>query len=135
MITDTVMHWDAAYVVGALAATERRDFKHHLTVCTACSVAVAELAGLPGLLAKVPVHEVESLIESSPALPVAATLLPRLVRCGGRGRCGRIGSQGRIDDERAFRRVHRARLGRAESADRLGEPGTGTLGHATGYGV
>lgn len=77
--------WDASYLLGALSATERREFERHLTGCAACSVAVAELAGLPGLLAKVPASEVESLIES-PSVPVPDTLLPRLVRSVARRR-------------------------------------------------
>jgi hypothetical protein len=77
--------WDASYVLGALSATERRDYELHLADCAACSAAVAELAGLPGLLAKAPAHEIESLVDSPP-VPVPATLLPRLVRSVARRR-------------------------------------------------
>ena len=43
--------WDAAYVLGALTATDRRAFEAHLEECERCRLAVAELASLPGLLA------------------------------------------------------------------------------------
>ena len=84
MTTDAYSDWDAAYVLGALAATDRREFERHLAGCAECSAAVAELAGLPGLLAKVPVAEVE--MSERPPLPVPQTLLPRLVRSVARRR-------------------------------------------------
>ncbi|MHC5795769.1 anti-sigma factor family protein [Lacisediminihabitans sp. FW035] len=85
MTPDPYSDWDASYVLGALSAAERREFERHLAGCAACSTAVAELAGLPGLLAKAPAHEIESLTESPP-LPVPVTLLPRLVRSVARRR-------------------------------------------------
>lgn len=42
---------DAAYVLGALPPDERTRFEEHLTACQSCRAAVAELAGLPGVLA------------------------------------------------------------------------------------
>lgn len=45
--------WDGAYVLGALSTEDRRAFEMHMAACAACRQAVAELAGLPGLLAKV----------------------------------------------------------------------------------
>ena len=50
--------WDAAYVLGALSAPERTEFEGHLGGCSRCQAAVAELAGVPGLLAQVPAGEV-----------------------------------------------------------------------------
>jgi Putative zinc-finger len=44
---------DAAYVLGALTPAERREFEEHLAGCSSCQAAVAELAGLPGLLGQV----------------------------------------------------------------------------------
>ncbi len=78
--TDRYTDWDAAYVLGSLSATERREFERHLAGCDSCTAAVAELAGLPGLLAKVPVAEATSLLETAPVIPMPSTLLPRLVR-------------------------------------------------------
>lgn len=69
-------HLDGAYVLGALAPDERLAFERHLPGCPACSAAVRDLAGLPGLLAQVPADHVESPPEPD---PVPATLLPGLV--------------------------------------------------------
>ena len=55
---DHYADWDAAYVLGALAVPERREYEEHLAGCPACRAAVAELAGLPGLLAQLPPGEV-----------------------------------------------------------------------------
>ena len=44
---------DGAYVLGALPAAERLAFEQHLTTCEECSRAVRQMAGLPGLLARV----------------------------------------------------------------------------------
>lgn len=68
---------DGAYVLGALAPGERRDFAEHLEGCVQCSTSVRELAGVPGLLAQVNLADLEAL----PAPPqVPSTLLPTLVR-------------------------------------------------------
>lgn len=45
--------WDGAYVLGALSPADRRRFEAHLEVCARCRTAVAELAGIPGLLGRV----------------------------------------------------------------------------------
>ncbi|TAM70673.1 MAG: zf-HC2 domain-containing protein [Microbacteriaceae bacterium] len=47
---DPYEEWDAAYLLGALSATERLEFEAHLSGCARCAGAVADLAGLPGLL-------------------------------------------------------------------------------------
>lgn len=46
-------HLDGVYVLGALAPAERQAYEVHLRTCQACSQAVRELAGLPGLMARV----------------------------------------------------------------------------------
>src|SRR4051794_40547905 len=51
--SDAYAEWDAAYVLGALAPAERLEFEGHLALCTRCRASVAEIAGLPGLLAQV----------------------------------------------------------------------------------
>ncbi|HYG94313.1 MAG TPA: zf-HC2 domain-containing protein [Nocardioides sp.] len=69
-------HYDGAYVLGSLSAAERAEYERHLAGCDECATGVRELAGLPGLLARVspdvldPTHEDE---------PVPETLLPGLV--------------------------------------------------------
>jgi anti-sigma factor RsiW len=70
-------HLDGAYVLGALAPAERREFEGHLPGCPECSRAVRELAGLPGLLAQVDVADLEV---PAPETPLPPTLLPALVR-------------------------------------------------------
>ena len=64
----------AAYVLGALPATERVSFEEHLAVCPDCRQTVAELAGIPGLLSRV------SPDDLADPLPVPDTLVPRLLR-------------------------------------------------------
>lgn len=76
MTADRFREMGAAYVLGALSSDERREFEAHLRACDACSHAVRELAGMPGLLATVPL----SVAELGPAGPVPDTLLPSLVR-------------------------------------------------------
>ena len=69
-------HSDGAYVLGALSPHERQDFERHLAGCADCARSVRELAGLPGLLARVD----PALLEPrEAAAPVPETLLPRLV--------------------------------------------------------
>lgn len=68
--------YDAAYVLGALSPAERHAFEEHLSQCPSCAESVAELAGMPGLLARVPLSEIEDV----EPVPVPETLLPRLLR-------------------------------------------------------
>ena len=70
-------HEDGAYVLGALSPDDRLAFERHLPTCAACAESVRDLAGLPGLLARVPVEAVDP--DQLPA-PVPDTLLPGLVR-------------------------------------------------------
>jgi hypothetical protein len=70
-------HEDGAYVLGALSPEERVAFERHLPGCPDCARSVRELAGLPGLIARVPVEIVDP--EQLPT-PVPDTLLPALVR-------------------------------------------------------
>ena len=46
-------HDDGSYVLGALSPAERQAFEEHLGGCPECARSVQELAGLPGLLARV----------------------------------------------------------------------------------
>lgn len=54
---DPFREWDAAYVLGALEPGDRRAYEAHLATCDACREAVAELAGLPGVLRLLPADE------------------------------------------------------------------------------
>ena len=49
---DPYATWDAAYVLGSLSGNERREFEAHLATCPRCRAAVAELSGIPALLAQ-----------------------------------------------------------------------------------
>lgn len=71
---------DGAYVLGALSAAERTEFEQHLPDCRTCQEAVQEMAGLPGLLSRVPIEQVTD----PPQAP--ATLWPRLVAEAARNR-------------------------------------------------
>ena len=71
--------WDAAYVLGALSPAERREFEEHLRGCAECAANVAALAGVPGLLARIPKADGMALLDApGPSEEVPATLLPRL---------------------------------------------------------
>lgn len=66
--------WDAAYVLGSLSCSERREFEAHLPTCVACTEAVAELSGVPALLSHIDRTYVDTIDEHS--IPVSPTLLP-----------------------------------------------------------
>ncbi|MFE3291143.1 anti-sigma factor family protein [Rhodococcus sp. NPDC059234] len=89
---DPYAHWGAAYVLGSLSAADRDEFEHHLATCVRCSVEVAEVAGMPALLSKVPVDTALELgsapaagpatdapADESPADEPPADLLPKLI--------------------------------------------------------
>jgi hypothetical protein len=83
-----------AYVLGALEPVERAQLEAHLGDCTACREELAQLAALPGLLARV---SVEDVLDPLPAAPpgMAERLVERM---------------------RAARRVRRRRLAAVASA-------------------
>jgi hypothetical protein len=53
MTIDPYSDWDGAYVLGALSMDERREYELHFASCSACAAAVADLAGIPGILTKI----------------------------------------------------------------------------------
>lgn len=71
--------WDAAYVLGSLSGTERREFESHLATCARCSAAVAELSGIPALLAQLDTTEVEALDNPAAEPPLRPEVLDALV--------------------------------------------------------
>jgi hypothetical protein len=86
---DGYADWDAAYVLGALSTAERLEFEEHLAECAVCRAAVADLAGMPGLLAQLPAGEVlamdhaggsggKSWDESFRTMTPPASLMPAL---------------------------------------------------------
>ncbi|MBK4346043.1 anti-sigma factor family protein [Lacisediminihabitans changchengi] len=84
MSDDVYSDWDAAYVLGALSAEERGEYERHLAECPSCAAALAELAGIPGLLATVPAEE--AIRETPRPIPVPDTLWPRMLRSARRRR-------------------------------------------------
>lgn len=77
-----------AYVLGALDPAERADLEAHLGECSLCRAELAELAGLPGLLSRLPLDDVTTGGAPGPGL------LPRVLAA--------------VEQERARR--HRATL-------------------------
>jgi hypothetical protein len=84
MTTDQFTMYDAAYVLGALSPSDRREYEDHLRFCPECGRSVGELAGLPGLMSKVSVEQLTAEPE-----PVPETLLPSLARAVRRQRLRR----------------------------------------------
>src|ERR1700751_5572424 len=76
--------WDAAYVLGSLSASDRREFEAHMANCPACREAVADLSGVPALLSQLDRAEVAAMngrtAESLPETPaLSPELLPSLL--------------------------------------------------------
>jgi Putative zinc-finger len=61
---------DAAYLLGALSPVERSQYEQHLQTCASCARSVAELAGLPGMLRRLPLDVVESMDDEGEGAPV-----------------------------------------------------------------
>ena len=61
--------WDAAYILGSLSSNERLEYEAHLATCARCRAAVAELSGIPALLARVDPADVQALDETQPEPP------------------------------------------------------------------
>jgi hypothetical protein len=72
---DRYATWDAAYVLGSLSSDERREYEAHLSTCPRCSAAVAELSGIPPLLAELDAADVEALGGEQPRPQVLDSLL------------------------------------------------------------
>ena len=66
---DRYVTWDAAYVLGSLSGNERREYEAHLESCPRCRAAVAELSGIPALLAMLDLEDVRALDEQTPETP------------------------------------------------------------------
>lgn len=68
--------WDAAYVLGSLSSSERREYEAHLNGCRPCRAAVAELSGMPALLAMIGPDDVAAIDEGGlEPPPIRAELL------------------------------------------------------------
>ena len=63
--------WGAAYVLGALTPADRHAYEDHLQVCEACRLSVAQLAPMPGLLARArPVIEADAAVTPDGGPPI-----------------------------------------------------------------
>jgi anti-sigma factor RsiW len=71
--------WDAAYVLGSLSASDRREFEVHMASCSACREAVVELSGVPALLSQLDREEVAAIDQSGPVPSVTPELSPELL--------------------------------------------------------
>jgi predicted anti-sigma-YlaC factor YlaD len=71
-MNDIYVHDDAPYVLGVLDEDERVAFEAHLVDCADCRARVAELQGIPAVLAQVSLDELEQ--------DVPETMLPGLLR-------------------------------------------------------
>ena len=78
MDDDRYLTWDAAYVLGSLSANERGEYEAHLAGCPRCRAAVAELSGIPALLALLDPEDVRALDEAEPP-PLRPEVLDSLV--------------------------------------------------------
>ncbi|HEY3687882.1 MAG TPA: zf-HC2 domain-containing protein [Streptosporangiaceae bacterium] len=81
-----------AYVLGALSAEERHAFELHLRECAECRAEVHSLAGLPGLLSRVPLRDVLADDTSEPPPTLLPGLLNRVRRARRARRTALIGS-------------------------------------------
>jgi hypothetical protein len=66
---DRYVTWDAAYVLGSLSSAERREYEAHLETCQRCRSAVAEISGIPALLAMLDLEDVRALEDETPGTP------------------------------------------------------------------
>ena len=66
---DPYLQWDAAYVLGSLSGADRRDFEAHMQTCARCRAAVAEVSGVPALLAMLDADDVRALEDEQPEPP------------------------------------------------------------------
>ena len=72
--------WDAAYVLGSLSSSDRRDYEEHLKTCASCREAVNELCGMPALLGRLDSDEVAAIDEGDRTGSVATPpLRPELL--------------------------------------------------------
>ena len=58
---DRFATWDAAYVLGSLSSAERREYEAHMETCDRCRAAVADISGMPAMLAMLDLDDVEAL--------------------------------------------------------------------------
>jgi hypothetical protein len=72
---DRYATWDAAYVLGSLPSNDRREYEAHLETCPRCRAAVAELTGIPAVLAMLDLDDVLALDDEQPEPPLRPEVL------------------------------------------------------------
>jgi hypothetical protein len=79
-MTNDLVEWDAAYVLGALSPADRRTYENYLAAKPARGAELAELAGLPGVLNVLNREEAVALLDTAGEAPVARApdLMPSL---------------------------------------------------------
>jgi Putative zinc-finger len=92
---------DAPYLLGALSPAERVRYEQHLQTCEACSRSLTELAGVPGMLRRLPVEVVQSMDPAADGDPEDWTAPPPSVLAG-------VLERAELEDRRA-RRVRAVR--------------------------
>ncbi|WP_353827234.1 anti-sigma factor family protein [Agromyces sp. SYSU T0242] len=80
--------WDAAYVLGALTPVDRRAYESHLDGCERCRAAVAELAPMPGLLARLDAESAARVGTGSTGSPAPVAPVARAEATEARDRPG-----------------------------------------------
>jgi anti-sigma factor RsiW len=71
--------WDAAYVMGSLSSAERHEFETHMRTCKSCRQAVAEISGMPALLSRLDIDEIDAIDEGGQAEGAPPPLRPELL--------------------------------------------------------
>lgn len=74
--------WDAAYVLGSLSSTDWREFEAHMTGCPECRQSVAELSGIPAMLAQLDRNDLGAINVAdhpSGATELSCAMLPPLL--------------------------------------------------------
>lgn len=84
MSADRYREWDGAYVLGALSPEERLEFEVHLAECAACTAAVAESAGVPGVLHRLDAATAVRLRDLPAAAPQEDEAAAGVARIAGR---------------------------------------------------
>jgi hypothetical protein len=73
--------WDAAYVLGSLSNSERREYEAHLHGCQSCRQSVGQLSGMPAILGKLTADEAAAIDDRGSQVlpPLGPRVLPSLL--------------------------------------------------------
>jgi hypothetical protein len=68
-VSDTYVLWDAAYVLGSLSWSDRREYEAHLSGCPSCRESLTGLSAMPALLAQLTRDDVAAIDEDNSSAP------------------------------------------------------------------